>query len=155
MPSKRVRHRPRRAHGLGLAATLCAALAGHAPRTGAQGPATPSGCEASPESAAQTAVVRVAVMLGLRGRSTVLVEGSRCERLYVGRRRVNLVTAPRRATRAPVVGHATATPCPTGIDGPCFAVEVRGATAGCTDGYLAYRLLGHWVARFLQRRCGD
>lgn len=139
---------------LGLAATLCAALAGCAPRAGAQGPATPSGCEATAESAAQTAVVRVAVLRGLRGHATVLVEGSRCERLYVGRRRVNLVTAPRRSTRAPVVGRAVPTQCLTGLDTPCFTVEVRGATAGCADTYLAYRLLGHWVARFLEQRCG-
>lgn len=150
----RVRPRLPSVRATWLAATLCLASMVCAPHAVAQGPATPDGCEATPESAAQTAVVRVAVMLGLRGRSTVLVEGSRCERLYVGRRRVNLVTAPRRATRAPVVGRATATQCLPGLAAPCFTVEVRGATAGCTDAYLAYRLLGHWVARFLERRCG-
>lgn len=116
-------------------------------------PARPEGCEASPESAAQMAVIRLAVLRGLVHPRTVLAERPRCERLRVGGRRVNVITAPRRRTRQPVVSRATPIACEDPTESACFSVEVRHGGGACADRYLAFGPSDHASARFLGSSC--
>lgn len=113
-------------------------------------------CEDAPESAAQMAAIRIAVLRGLPHPSTVLAEHPRCERLYVGRRRVNIIRVSRRGSKQPVVSRAMPTTCERPDAEPCFAVEIR-QTGGrsCVDRYLAFRLHSRSTARFVGSSCDD